>query len=133
MQILEHVHVNFDSIAATLTFLRTALPGLVRRGGGHAEGYGEWVHLGTAQDYIALTEVKGTQIPRELRHIGLIVDDVEGLMTRLERAGFQPSDSSALDSHPYRRRVYYIDDNGLPWEFVQYLTEDATLRNDYSH
>ena len=133
MRILEHIHVNVDSIEATESFLRAALPEIVRRGGGHADEYGEWVHLGTAREYIALTEVQGTQIPAELRHIGLVVDDVESLMTRLERAGFQPSDSSALDSNPYRRRVYYIDDNGLPWEFVQYLSEDATLRNDYSH
>ena len=54
-------------------------------------------------------------------------------MARLAVAGMQPSDVSALDEHPYRRRVYYIDGNGLDWEFVEYLSEDLACRNDYSH
>jgi hypothetical protein len=53
-------------------------------------------------------------------------------MARLSAAGFEPADASALDSHPFRRRVYYIDGNGLDWEFVQYLSQDPAQRNDYS-
>lgn len=60
------------------------------------------------------------------------VDDIEELMERLAAAGFTPSDSSALDEHPYRRRIYYTDDNGLCWEFVQYLSANVEHRNDYS-
>ena len=133
MQILEHIHVDVDSIEATEEFLLLAMPELQRRGAGDAEGFGNWVHLGTEDCYIALTEVAGAVIPEELRHIGLVVDDIDGLMSRLAIVGFQPSDDSALNSHPHRRRVYYFDNNGLPWEFVQYLSEDSALRNDYSH
>jgi hypothetical protein len=133
MQILEHIHVSVDSIGATEEFLSAALPELSRRGSGIAAGYGPWVHLGDEDSYIALTEVKGATMPGELRHIGLVVDDVEALLERLARAGFQAADKSGLDSHPHRRRVYYIDGNGLDWEFVQYLSADPALRNDYSH
>lgn len=132
MQILEHIHLSVNSLAATEAFLAAAVPELKRRGGGDSEIYGPWVHIGTDNCYIALTEVKGSQSPPELRHIGIVVEDIDALMTRLSAAGFEPADASAIKGHPYRRRVYYIDGNGLDWEFVQYLTEDPALRNDYS-
>lgn len=132
MQLLEHLHVNVNSLAATEAFLRAAVPQLQRRGGGDAPDYGPWVHYGSEQSYIAFTEVPGSVAPKALRHIGLMVDDVEALMARLEQAGYRPADSSALDGHPHRRRVYYVDDNGLDWEFVEYLSEDPAQRNDYS-
>ena len=47
--------------------------------------------------------------------------------------GSEPSDVSGLDEHPHRRRVYYRDDYGVDWEFVEYLPEDPEQRNDYSH
>ncbi len=133
MQLLEHIHVNVDSIAATEAFLQAAAPEFKRRGGGNAEGFGTWAHFGTDNSYIALTEVKGSRPAQALRHIGLVVDDVEALMARLSAVGFEPADASELNVHPHRRRVYYIDGNGLDWEFVQYLSEDLELRNDYSH
>ena len=133
MQLLEHIHVNVDSIRATEHFLAAALPGFTVRGGGEDSSYGKWLHIGSATSYIALTEVSGARSMRNLRHIGLQVDDVDVLVSRLSDAGYEPSDSSALDVHPFRRRVYYVDANGLHWEFVQYLSEDPALRNDYSH
>ena len=133
MQLLEHIHVNVDSIAATEAFLQVAAPEFKRRGGGNASGYGPWAHFGTENGYIALTEVKGSKSLQTLRHIGLVVDDIEALMARLTEAGIEPADASSLNTHPHRRRVYYIDGNGLDWEFVQYLTEDPAQRNDYSH
>ncbi len=95
--------------------------------------YGEWLHIGSDSNYIALTEVKGAEPPKNLRHIGLVVDDIEALIARMQGAGLSPSDDSALDEHPHRRRVYYCDDNGLYWEFVEYLSADPAQRNDYSH
>lgn len=133
MQILEHIHVSVASIEATERFLKLAVPQYSPRGGGLDEGYGEWLHIGTATNYIALTEVKGAKPIEGLRHIGLVVDDIDALMQRLQTAGIEPSDASALDEHPHRRRVYYSDDNGLDWEFVEYLSDDSASRNDYSH
>lgn len=132
MQILEHIHISVNSLAASRAFLEAALPQIVLRGGGNAPGYGPWMHIGDANSYIAMTEVKGSTAPPELRHIGLLVDDVDALIARLEVAGYAPADSSELNTHPHRRRVYYVDSNGIDWEFVQYLTEDVRLRNDYS-
>ena len=133
MQILEHIHVNVPSIAATERFLRAAIPEFKPRGGGEAEDYGRWLHLGTDTNYIALTEVAGAKPMQHLRHIGMQVDDLAALIARLRAVGIEPSDSSSLDDHPHRRRVYYVDGNGLDWEFVQYLSEDPSERNNYSH
>lgn len=132
MQLLEHIHISVKSIDRTAAFLLAALPEMRRRGGGVVAGYGTWVHLGTEQSYIALTEVVDANSMPELRHIGLVVDDIEALINRLAEAGYTPADDSAVDSHRYRRRVYYVDGNGLYWEFVQYLSDDPALRNDYS-
>lgn len=42
MQLLEHIHLNVDSIAATEAFLKAAAPAFKRRGGGDAAGFGPW-------------------------------------------------------------------------------------------
>lgn len=132
MQLLEHIHVNVNSLAVTRDFLEAAIPGIVRRGEGNAPGFGPWLHVGDDHSYIAMTEVPGTENRSNLRHIGIVVEDLEELMERLARAGFAPSDASEMDSHPHRRRIYYIDGNGLEWEFVEYLTDKLEERNDYS-
>lgn len=130
--LIEHVHLNVDSIQATEHFLLVAMPHFKRRGGDYEKGYGSWVHIGNDDCYMAVTEVPGTQIPPAVRHIGLVTDNIDALMARLKKAGYLPSDSSELDTHPYRRRIYYIDGNGLSWEFIQYLSNDVSRRNDYS-
>jgi hypothetical protein len=132
MQLLEHIHVNVDSLAVTRDFLEAAVPTIVRRGGGNAPGYGPWLHVGDDSSYIALTEVPGSTTAPNLRHIGIVVNDIAGLIARLQAAGYSPADASELDSHPHRRRIYYADGNGLDWEFVEYLTANVHERNDYS-
>ena len=128
---LEHLHVNVNALAATEEFLNPAVPDLPRRGGGHEPDYGAWVHIGNDNDYIALTEVPGAAPPAGLRHIGLVVTDLDALMARLRAAGIEPTDASALETSPHRRRVYYRDGNGLDWEFVEYKSDDPHLRNHY--
>ena len=132
MQILEHIHLNVDSIAKTEEFMAVALPEFSRRGGELSETFGQWAHIGNSNCYIALTERKGAATMEELRHIGMVVEDVEALMARLSAAGYEAADNSSLNSHPHRRRVYYIDGNGLDWEVVEYLSEVNAERNDYS-
>ena len=132
MQLLEHVHVNVDSIAATRDFLEVAVPEIVRRGGGDDPNYGSWFHIGTESNYIALTEKPGSKRAPTLRHIGIVVNDIEKLISRLAAAGHEPADASELNGHPFRRRIYYNDGNGLDWEFVEYLSDNINERNDYS-
>jgi hypothetical protein len=51
------------------------------------------------------------------------------LRERLSAAGFE--EKIIPNNHPYRNRVYFNDADGNDWEFVQYFTNNAALRNDY--
>lgn len=132
MQKLEHIHLDVANLASTEAFLAAALPDYGRRGAGFTEGFGNWVHIGAPDNYIALTETNSEPNFKSLRHIGFEVDDLNSLMARLKEAGYMPSDDTALNEHDHRRRVYYRDENGIHWEFIEYLTENLSQRNQYT-
>lgn len=134
---LEHANIVVRDIDEAIRFLQTAFEDFrVRREGKSLQGT-RWVHIGTDETYIALSEA--TREPAEswvpyggrpgLNHLGYEVDDVEALRARLSEAGYR--DSTVPNSHPYRKRVYFHDAEGNDWEFVQYLSQDPAKRNDY--
>ncbi len=134
---LEHANLIVRDIDATIDFLQTALPDFRIRYDGHRSGGRRWVHIGTDDCYIALSQstVEPAQrwtpyagIPG-VNHLAFEVDDVESLRQRLGAAGYE--DSTVANSHPYRKRVYFYDRDGNDWEFVQYLAGEAEKRNDY--
>jgi catechol 2,3-dioxygenase-like lactoylglutathione lyase family enzyme len=142
---LEHINLRVPSIAATQALLCAAFPDFRLRGGGYGPIYGYWAHIGNDDHYVAVSqrekpgEESGESIPPyeyrqsyRLLHLAYVVDDVEALMARLHQAGFEPDDVDNLNDHPYRRRVYYLDGNGIEYEFVQYLSKKAEQRNDYN-
>ena len=96
------------------------------------------MHLGTDDSYIALA--RSTIEPEKrwqpyagvpgVNHLAYVVDDVEAVRERLKSAGYQ--DSTPVNNHPYRKRIYFFDDDGNDWEFVQYLTDDPAKRHDYT-
>ncbi len=134
---LEHANLLVRDVDATIRFLQTAFPDFhVRREGKTWQGV-RWVHIGTQDSYVALNEA--TEEPAErwvpyggkpgLNHLGYEVEDVEALRIRMTEAGYR--DSTVPNSHPHRKRVYFYDREGNDWEFVQYLSDDPALRNDY--
>ena len=135
---LDHANLAVRDLDAALHFLRTALPSFRVRGGGPGGGGSRWIHVGDDRVYLALHQA--TARPAEpwvpyagrpgLNHLGFEVDDVEALRTRLAAAGFR--ETTVLNAHPYRKRVYFADAEGNDWEFVEYTSEDPTLRNDYA-
>lgn len=131
MQKLEHIHLGVRSLEETERFLKAALPDYRLRGSGYVDGFGNWMHFGQADNYIAFTETDIEPDAKSLRHVGFEVDNIEAIMARLSAAGYEPSDPSALNEHQYRRRVYYRDANAIHWEFVEYLTDDLSQRNAY--
>jgi catechol 2,3-dioxygenase-like lactoylglutathione lyase family enzyme len=134
---LEHANLAVRNIDATLRFLTTALPEFRLRFDGVDDQGRRWVHVGTDDAYLAL--YPATRAPAEpwtpyagvpgVNHIGLVVEDAEAVRRRLTAAGYR--DSTVANSHPARRRVYFMDPDGNDWEFVQYLSDDATQRHDY--
>lgn len=135
---LEHANLIVRDIDATIRFLETAFPEFrIRFDDTDVRGV-RWVHIGTDDTYIALT--RATVEPKErwtpysgipgTNHLAYEVDDVDALRARLGAAGFQ--DTTVPNQHPYRKRVYFHDDDGNDWEFVQYLTDDPAKRHDYT-
>ena len=134
---LEHANLCVHDIDAVVRFLKTAFPDFqIRQDTTEPDG-SRWVHVGTNETYISLTQAKPGEARRGtpykarpgLNHLAYEVDDVEALGARLRGAGYQ--DSTLPNSHPHRRRVYFYDPDGNDWEFVQYLSDDPEKRHDY--
>ena len=135
---LEHANLSVRDIDATIRFLRAAFPEFrIRFDGLDPRGF-RWVHIGTDDTYIALTQ--STVDPKErwtpyagipgVYHLAYEVVDVAALRERLRSAGYQ--DSTVPNKHPYRKRIYFYDPDGNDWEFIQYLSNDPEKRNDYT-
>src|SRR5260221_1141085 len=135
---LEHSNLVVRDIDATIRFLRAAFPEFrIRFDGLDPRGL-RWVHIGTDDTYIALTQ--STVDPKQrwrhyagipgVNHLAYEVDDVGALRERLRSAGYQ--DSTVPNRHPYRKRIYFYDPDGNDWEFIQYLSNDPEKRNDYA-
>lgn len=135
---LEHANLIVRDVDSMIQFVRTAFPEFAIRAEGKTWTGARWVHLGTEDCYLALNE--STQESAEawvpyagkpgLNHLGYEVDDAAGLQERMRAAGYM--DSTVPNNHPHRRRVYFHDPEGNDWEFVQYLSDDPSERNDYA-
>ena len=135
---LEHANLAVRDIDAAIRFLQTAFPDFRVRFDNGGPSAARWVHIGTDDSYITLTQ--STHEPDQpwapyagvpgVNHLGYEVDDVEALRERLRSAGYQ--DSTVQNNHPYRKRVYFHDRDGNDWEFVQYFSADPAQRNDYA-
>jgi catechol 2,3-dioxygenase-like lactoylglutathione lyase family enzyme len=133
---VEHANITVGNLDHTIAFIQTALPSFAVRHSGHSDLY-RWCHIGTAQSYLALQEVVDRQaVDRTpyrgsgINHIGLVCDDVDGIRSRLQAAGYRENELDT--SHPWRKRIYFWDPNGVEWEFIEYLSQDDSQRNDYS-
>jgi catechol 2,3-dioxygenase-like lactoylglutathione lyase family enzyme len=135
---LEHANLVVRDIDATLRFLQTAMPEFELRHGSRNEAGQRWVHVGTPSCYIALSSATVPSAERwkpyagrpGVNHLAFEVDDASALRQRLRAAGYV--DTTVPNEHPARKRVYFSDADGNDWEFVQYLSDDPALRNDYS-
>ena len=134
---LEHANLCVRDLEGMIRFLQTAFPEFRIRGEGITREGARWVHVGTDETYIALSESRADAAkqwkPYEgepgINHLAYEVDDVEVLRNRMTSAGYR--DSTPPNSHPYRKRQYFYDPEGNDWEFVQYLSQDPSERNDY--
>lgn len=133
---VEHANITVGNIDRTVEFIQTALPSFAIRHCGQGDLY-RWCHIGTELSYLALQEVvERESVDRTpyrdsgINHIGLVTDDIESVKARLLAAGYK--ENKMETSHPWRKRIYFWDPNGIEWEFIEYLSQDDTQRNDYS-
>jgi catechol 2,3-dioxygenase-like lactoylglutathione lyase family enzyme len=134
---LEHANLTVRDIDAILACVQTAFPEFRVRGLGRTDSGRRWGHVGTDDTYLALNQADEPAAEPWVpyggkpgtNHLGYEVPDAAGLRARLAAAGYR--DTTYPNDHPARLRVYFHDPEGNDWEFVQYLTDDPSKRNDY--
>jgi catechol 2,3-dioxygenase-like lactoylglutathione lyase family enzyme len=133
---VEHANISVTDVDETIRFLTTAMPDFrVRHDSG--PGTGRWVHLGTNTTYIAINQMEDPaqgSFERQrpgYNHVGFVVRDAEGLRRRMLAAGYR--EGFVPEPHPFRKRVYIIDRDGMEYEFVEYYSDDFAEKNDYDH
>ena len=133
---LEHANITVSDIEQGIKFFQTAFPNFSLRGGA-GEGTAKWIHFGDENTYIAINQGAKQEERKHpdylingINHIGFVVDDVEILAERLLNGGFVRDYPKQVQQ--YRIRDYFADADGNQYEFVQYLSENAEEKNDYS-
>lgn len=131
---VEHANIAVTDVDAAISFFSTAMPDFwVRHDSGR--GANRWVHFGTDVTYISINQIPDPvegQFEGDCpgyQHIGFVVEDVDALRARMLSAGYR--EGFHPKPHPHHKRVYFIDNDGMEYEFVQYYSDDFTKRNDY--
>ena len=136
---LEHVNITVTDVDEAIRFFQTAMPDWKVRAdvSGGSRSCQRWVHLGTDVSYIAIEDrgvtEKGPHKPyvhSGVNHLGFVVDDLDAVSKRLTEGGY--SEGLKVPDNPNRKRIYFFDNEGNEYEFVEYLKPEITSRNDYS-
>jgi catechol 2,3-dioxygenase-like lactoylglutathione lyase family enzyme len=132
---LEHANLTVRNLDEAIRFVTTAFPQFAIRGRGVSDGT-PWVHVGTDTTYLAFSEdanLHSERVPYDdsgFNHLGFVVEDVNAVASALRAAGYE--EGFRVDPNESRQRMYFLDADGIEWEFVQYFSDDPKIRNDYS-
>jgi catechol 2,3-dioxygenase-like lactoylglutathione lyase family enzyme len=120
---LEHVNVTVSDPERTAS-LMGALFGWHIRWRGPARDGGHTIHVGSAEQYLALYAGRDAACTpddfakgRPLNHVGVEVDDLDTVEARVVAAGLRPF---GHDSYVPGRRFYFLDPDGIEYEVVSY-------------
>lgn len=121
---LEHVNVTVSDLDRTIALVESLFGWRVRWRGASIHG-GESAHVGDEDTYVALyrharqtrTPVDSYRTTGGLNHIGVVVEDLDGVEEKVKAAGLAPH--SHADYEP-GRRFYFNDHDGTEWEVVSY-------------
>lgn len=135
---LEHLNLVVNDLGESLVFYKAAFPHWRVRGGGESIWHGtprKWLHFGDDYHYLSLND-SGTGKARDLKsnalglaHFAYVVDNIDALVARLALVGFEVAIIGGHD--PFYKSRYFIDPNGFEVEFVEYLTDIPSERNQY--
>ncbi len=133
---LEHVNLVGKNIEKSLAFYQAAFPHWKVRAEGEGEWYGKprrWVHFGDDYQYLAFSDF-GEGENRDLTghsmglaHLAFAVNDLAGVVKRLNHAGF-PIYKPGADAE-FRKNIYFLDADGFEVEFTEYLSDLPHERN----
>lgn len=138
MLYLEHLNLVVKDIPRALAFYQAAFPHWHVRGEGHSTWHGKprrWLHFGDDYLYLALSDHGDSDIRDNsgyqvgLSHFSFVTDELTQLTQRLNAAGFIGEQGDGTSG--IRNNTYFVDADGYEVEFVEYLTEVVSIRNDY--
>ena len=115
---LEHVNVNVSDPDRAARLLETLFDWHVRWSGPARDG-GLTIHVGSAEDYIALHSGRDASFAKgqPFNHVGVEVDDLDAIEAKVIAAGLKPF---GHDSYDPGRRFYFLDPDGIEYEVVSY-------------
>lgn len=120
---IEHVNVTVTDPERTARLMEELFGWLVRWRGPARDG-GRTVHVGTDDHYVALYTGRDARYTAEdfakgrpLNHVGVAVDDLDAVETRVVAAGLKPFNH---DDYEPGRRFYFLDPDGIEYEVVSY-------------
>jgi catechol 2,3-dioxygenase-like lactoylglutathione lyase family enzyme len=120
---IEHVNITVRDPARTAALLQSIFGWHIRWQGTARDG-GNTIHVGSDDDYIALYTNPAAQYTpadfrkgRPLNHIGISVDDLDAIETRVIAAGLLPCNH---DDYSPGRRFYFMDPDEIEYEIISY-------------
>ncbi|KEJ88783.1 VOC family protein [Sulfitobacter donghicola] len=121
---LEHVNLTVSDPLATAAWMKPVFGWHIRWQGEAISG-GYSVHVGTADQYVAIYRPEGDLTPApksynniaRLNHIAVVVSDLEAVEEAVRNQGFRMGEH--YDYEP-GRRFYFYDPDGIEFEVVQY-------------
>jgi len=133
---LEHVNLVGTNIERSLNFYQAAFPHWKVRAEGVGEWFGKsrsWIHFGDDYQYLAISDfgegenrdIQGHSVG--LAHLAFAVNDLDSLIARLKKAGYEISSPGAEAA--YRKNIYFMDPDGFEIEFTEYLSDIPNKRN----
>jgi catechol 2,3-dioxygenase-like lactoylglutathione lyase family enzyme len=121
--LVEHVNVTVRDPARTASVLEKIF-GWHERWRGPARDGGTTIHVGSDDHYVALyTDPKASYTDHDfakgspLNHIGIVVDDLDRVESRVIEAGLAPFNHA---NYAPGRRFYFFDPDGIEYEVVSY-------------
>jgi len=120
---IEHVNVTVSDPARAARLMEALFDWRVRWQGAARDG-GHTIHVGSDDHYIALYTGRDVSYTpddfakgRPLNHIGVEVDDLDAVETKVVALGLKPF--AHADYEP-GRRFYFLDPDGIEYEVVSY-------------
>lgn len=116
MATLEHVNITVSDPRRTADML-VRLFGWRIRWEGSAKLGGRTVHVGTDDAYLAVWSNGGAPAMGRLNHVGIVVDDLDGVERRIKAEGIETFNHGSYEPG---RRFYFLDRDGIEYEVVSY-------------
>lgn len=123
MAIIEHVNISVKNPEKTAKMLGH-LFGWKERWSGPAIAGGRTIHFGDDKTYIAIYtpsteagEVSRHEKGKPLNHIGILVDNLDEIESRVKDLGLAPFNHANYEPG---RRFYFFDYDGIEWEIISY-------------